>query len=130
MRSWLFAAALNGFLAVAAGAFAAHGLSRSLSPEALGWFETGARYHAYHALALLAISCLARLEPYRGATTLNVAGWGFLLGVVLFSGSLYAMALTGVKAFAFITPLGGIAFLAGWGGLAALAIERGRMSQP
>jgi uncharacterized membrane protein YgdD (TMEM256/DUF423 family) len=124
MKSWLFAAALNGFLAVAAGAFAAHGLARRLSPESLSWFETGARYHAYHALALLAIACLSGQSAARSNVALGVAGSSFLAGIVLFSGSLYAMALTGLKAFAFVTPLGGLAFLAGWAALAFAAMKK------
>ena len=125
--SWLFAAAFNGFLAVAAGAFAAHGLSHSLAPEALGWFETGARYHAYHALALLAISSLAGRYDARLGRALSLAGFSFLVGILLFCGSLYAMALTGIKTFAFVTPLGGLSFLVGWGTLCVAAFA-GRKS--
>jgi uncharacterized membrane protein YgdD (TMEM256/DUF423 family) len=124
MRSWLFAAALNGFLSVAAGAFAAHGLAHSLPAQALAWFETGARYHAYHALALLAVAILAQLEPYKGSAILQFAGLSFVTGILLFSGSLYAMALSGAKALAFVTPLGGIALLAGWGALILLPLQR------
>jgi uncharacterized membrane protein YgdD (TMEM256/DUF423 family) len=125
MKSWLFAAALNGFLAVAAGAFAAHGLTPRLSSESLSWFETGAKYHAYHALALLAIACLVRQGVSRTNAALGIAGWSFLAGIALFSGSLYAMALTGLKALAFVTPLGGLAFLAGWAALAFAAVKNG-----
>jgi uncharacterized membrane protein YgdD (TMEM256/DUF423 family) len=107
-RSPLVAAgALNAALAVAAGAFAAHGLRERLEVRALEIFETGARYHMYHALAMI----LAGLVAARGATT---AGWIFLAGIVIFSGSLYALALTDVKLLGAVTPFGGLAFLVGW----------------
>ena len=119
MRSPLLAAgAINAALAVAAGAFAAHGLRGRLEARALEVFETGARYHMYHALAMV----LAALIATSGART---AGWMFQGGIVLFSGSLYALALTDVKVLGAITPLGGLAFLAGWGWLAVSAL-RGR----
>ena len=107
-RSPLVAAgALNAALAVAAGAFAAHGLRERLEVRALEIFETAARYHMYHALAMV----LAGVIAARGATT---AGWIFLAGIVIFSGSLYALALTDIKLLGAITPLGGLAFLVGW----------------
>lgn len=99
--------ALNGAIAVAAGAFGAHGLRERLEPRALEIFETAARYQMFHALAMLACGVIAT----RGATT---AGWLLQAGIVVFSGSLYALALTDVKVLGAITPLGGVAFLAGW----------------
>lgn len=99
--------ALNAALAVAAGAFAAHALKDRLSVRALEIFETGARYHFYHALAMILAGTLAM----RGAST---AGWMFQAGIVVFSGSLYLLAATDVKVLGAITPLGGAAFLAGW----------------
>lgn len=102
---WLRAGSVLMFLAVALGAFAAHGLKARLSPEMLQVFETAVRYQAYHALALLALG--AARGPDR-------AGWCFVAGVVLFSGSLYALALSGVRWLGAITPLGGVLFLAGW----------------
>jgi uncharacterized membrane protein YgdD (TMEM256/DUF423 family) len=115
---WLLFAAINGFLAVAFGAFAAHGLQGRLDAHALEIFETAARYQMYHALAL-GLSAFAM----RGATTsaAQVAAAFFLAGIVLFSGSFYLLALTGVRAFAFVTPFGGLAFLVGWGALAFAA---------
>lgn len=113
MKAWLAAAAINGFLAVAAGAFAAHGLSTRLDAHAQTIFETGARYHMYHALAM-GLSAMARARA---------ASWFFLIGIVLFSGSLYALALTGERAFAFVTPLGGVSFLIGWAALAWAALR-------
>ncbi len=120
--SWLFVGALNGFLAVAAGAFGAHALKARLGADLLAVFETGARYHMYHALALVAVGLLAALRP-GSAGLLNGAGWAFLVGVLLFSGSLYALALTGVRGLGAITPLGGLAFLTGWALLALAALR-------
>ena len=107
-------AALMG-LDVALGAFAAHGLKGRLSAEMLQVFETGARYQAYHALALVAVGLIAARWPSRGVEN---AGWCFLAGVVLFSGSLYALALTGARRLGLVTPVGGLLFLAGWALLA------------
>ena len=108
---WLLVAAINGFLAVAASAFGAHGLQGRIDANTLTVFETGARYHMYHALAL----GLAALSGRSGA---NVAAMFFLAGIVLFSGSLYVLALTGNRALGAITPFGGLAFLVGWACLA------------
>lgn len=110
-KLWLVLASLNGFLAVVAGAFAAHGLQKRMAPDVLTVFETAARYQMYHASALLAVACLARVAPGPGVT---VAGWAFLIGIVLFSGSLYALCATGQRKLGMITPLGGTAFLVGW----------------
>jgi uncharacterized membrane protein YgdD (TMEM256/DUF423 family) len=103
--------ALSGLISVAAGAFGAHALRARLSPESLAVFETGARYQMYHALALLAVAWVASRRP--GALP-QLAGWLFVTGTVLFSGSLYGLALTGARWLGALTPLGGIAFLAGW----------------
>lgn len=118
MRRWLAVAAVNGLLAVAAGAFAAHGLSGRLDAHALGLFETAARYHMYHALAI-GLAAFAIRDAAAGAAT--VASAFFLLGILLFSGSLYLLALTGMKGFALVTPFGGVCFLIGWGALALAA---------
>jgi len=99
--------AVNGAIAVAAGAFGAHALRARLEPRMLEIFETGARYQMYHALAMV----LCGLMATRGATT---AGWIFQVGIVIFSGSLYALALSGVGKLGAITPLGGLGLLAGW----------------
>jgi len=114
MKLFAFLGAVNAFLAVAAGAFGAHALKKRLDPDLLAIFETGARYHMYHALGLFAVAWLAA----RGAPVANASGWSMQLGIVLFSGSLYALALTGVRGLGAITPLGGLAFLAGWALLA------------
>jgi uncharacterized membrane protein YgdD (TMEM256/DUF423 family) len=108
---WIALGALNGLIAVAAGAFAAHGLRERLDARALEVFETGARYQMYHALAMVAAGVVASATSVRGA---HVSGWLFQVGIVLFSGSLYALALTGTKGIGAITPIGGVAFLAGW----------------
>ena len=112
-------AALSG-IAVAAGAFGAHALRARLSPGDVAVFETGARYQMYHGLALIAVAWVADRWP---GPLASAAGWCFLLGIMLFSGSLYALALTGVRGLGAITPLGGVAFLAGWGCL-VLAVGR------
>ena len=123
--SWLFVGALNGFLSVAAGAFGAHALKARLGPDLLTVFETGARYHMYHALALVAVGLLSALRPgSAGLGLLNGAGWAFLVGILLFSGSLYALALTGVRGLGAITPLGGLGFLTGWVLLALAALRQ------
>lgn len=119
MRLWLFIAAVNGFLAVAAGAFAAHALQDRLDAHSLQLFETGARYHIYHALAL-GLAALA-MRPANAPATLAAAS--FLAGIILFSGSLYALSFTGARVFAFITPVGGLTFLLGWAALAWAALR-------
>ena len=99
------------FLAVALGAFGAHGLRQRLSPDMLAIFETGVRYHVYHALALLAVAWVADKNPESFA---NAAGWTFTLGIVVFSGSLYILSISGIRWLGAVTPLGGVALLVGW----------------
>ncbi len=98
-------------IAVAAGAFGAHALRNRLPPDLLEVFETAARYQMYHGLALLAVAWASVRWPDSPVT---LAGWLFVAGIILFSGSLYALSLTGLRALGAITPLGGVAFLAGW----------------
>jgi uncharacterized membrane protein YgdD (TMEM256/DUF423 family) len=118
-RTFLLAGAVEGFIAVALGAFGAHGLRGRLSPDMLAVFETGVRYHMYHALALLLTGAVAgRLD----GRAIVAAGWLFVAGIVLFSGSLYVLAATGVTALGAITPIGGVAFLAGWVCLAVASL--------
>ena len=112
--------AISAFLAVAAGAFGAHALRARLSPDLLAVFETGARYQMYHALGLLAVAWM--LSRWPGPWPAR-AGWLFVAGTVLFSGSLYALALTGVRTLGAITPIGGVAFLAGWAALAYASLR-------
>jgi len=117
-RTFLLVGALAGFLAVTLGAFGAHALRERLSPEMLAVFETGVRYHMYHALALLLVSAMM---PRLGGWLVVSSGWLFTAGIVLFSGSLYVLAFTGITIFGAITPIGGLAFLAGWACLAIAA---------
>src|SRR5215211_8701483 len=117
-RTFLLIGALAGFLGVGFGAFGAHALRARLSTEMLAVFETGVRYQMYHALALLLVSAtMARM----GGWLVVTSGWLFTAGIVLFSGSLYLLALTGMTILGAITPIGGLAFLAGWACLAIAA---------
>jgi uncharacterized membrane protein YgdD (TMEM256/DUF423 family) len=118
--------AANGFLAVAFGAFGAHALRAKLEPLADGarrleWWHTAASYHLAHALAL---GLVAIVFERTAAPAANVAAWAFLVGIVLFSGSLYVMSLTGVRALGMVTPFGGLGFLVGWGALLVVALQR------
>ena len=112
--------ALSGLISVAAGAFGAHALKGRLSDYHLGVFETAARYQMYHALALVLIGLLALSRPQ---TALQAAGGSMVAGTVLFSGSLYVLALTDMRWLGAITPLGGLAFMIGWGLLAFSALR-------
>lgn len=114
-RLFVVLGALSAFVGVGAGAFAAHGLKARLAPDLLAVFDTGARYQLFHALALMAVAWACERWPRSRASW---AGWCFVAGTVLFSGSLYVLALTGVRAFGAVTPFGGVAFLAGWALLA------------
>jgi uncharacterized membrane protein YgdD (TMEM256/DUF423 family) len=110
-RFFTVAGGISGATAVALGAFGAHALETRLSPEALATFETGARYHFYHALALFGAAGASARWPGRATTA---AGWCFMAGTGLFSGSLYLLSLSGVRWLGAITPVGGAAFIAGW----------------
>lgn len=122
MKLWLTLGALSGFLAVAFGAFGAHGLVNRVTPDQLNAYEIGARYQMYHALALLAVAWLAT----QGDSALtSTAGWAFVIGTILFSGSLYVLGVTGSRSLVLVlaTPIGGVAFLFGWACLAARALK-------
>ena len=110
-RFFLIAGSLSAFLAVALGAFAAHGLKGKLAAEMFNIFEVGVRYQMYHALALLAVAWASSRWPGSGITA---AGWLFIVGTVIFSGSLYLLSLGGPRWLGAITPIGGAAFLIGW----------------
>ena len=101
---------------MALGAFGAHALKARLAPEQLAVYEVGVRYHMYHALALLAVAWACTRWP--GSNTVTASGWLFVAGTVLFSGSLYLLALTGTRWLGAITPIGGVLWLVGWGCLA------------
>jgi uncharacterized membrane protein YgdD (TMEM256/DUF423 family) len=118
-RLFLLLASFSGLSGVALGAFGAHGLRDWLGgladgAQRLGWWQTGAHYHLVHALAL---GLVALVWPRAGGTALSVAGWAFVAGTLLFSGSLYAMTLTGVRVLGAVTPLGGLGFMVGWAAL-------------
>lgn len=115
-RLFLLIASILGGLSVAGGAFGAHALKGTLSESALSSFETGIRYQMFHAIALLLVAIL--MGQYPEAKGLVTVGWCFVAGVILFSGSLYGLTLGGIKAFGPVTPLGGLAFIVGWGLLA------------
>jgi uncharacterized membrane protein YgdD (TMEM256/DUF423 family) len=118
-RTFLLVGALAAFIGVALGAFGAHGLRNRLSADMLAVFETGVRYQMYHALAILIVGlAAARLDGW----LIRAAGWLFTGGIVLFSGSLYALALSGITVLGAVTPIGGLAFLAGWACLAIAAL--------
>jgi uncharacterized membrane protein YgdD (TMEM256/DUF423 family) len=123
MNVWLFVAALNGFVAVAAGAFGAHALQNRLDPHALQVFETGARYQMYHALAI-GLTAFAMRD--QAAMPAQVAAALFLAGIVLFCGSLYLLAFTGMRALGLVTPFGGVCFLLGWAALAWAGLRLAR----
>lgn len=118
MRVFVLMGAVFGGLGVAAGAFGAHALRSQLEPRMLEVFETAARYQMYHALALFAAAWIYQQSQ---APAAQVAGWAFVAGILLFSGSLYAMAFTGVRGLGAITPIGGAGFLIGWLALAVAA---------
>lgn len=113
MRVFLSVGAILAGLSVAAGAFASHALRGKLTERAVEIFETAARYQMYHALGLLVVAVLLSQAGAPG-TTLVAAGIAFILGIVIFSGSLYVLSLTGIKWLGAITPLGGVAFIVGW----------------
>lgn len=123
LRQFLMLAAFFGFTGVGLGAFAAHGLKDRLSSDYLAVFHTGVNYQLVHALALLAVAVLSVQVPSR---LVNAAGVMFCIGIVLFSGSLYLLTLSGVRVFGVITPFGGLAFLAGWACLGMAAWNLGK----
>ena len=110
-RFFFIAGSISAFLGVALGAFAAHGLKAKLPAEMFNIFEVGVRYHMYHALALLGVAWASTRWP---GTSVTAAGWLFLAGTVIFSGSLYLLSVTGARWLGAVTPIGGFAFLLGW----------------
>jgi uncharacterized membrane protein YgdD (TMEM256/DUF423 family) len=118
--SWMVLGSILGACGVALGAFGAHGLKSRVDPAMLAVFETAVRYHLTHALALLAVAWAAERWPGSPATA---AGWLFVAGIVIFSGSLYLMVLTGARWLGAVTPIGGLALIAGWCALALAALR-------
>lgn len=117
-RRFVFLGSLNAFLAVALGAFGAHSLKAILSPQALQTWQTGFEYHIYHALGLILVALLMDALPRA-----RIAGWLMLTGIILFSGSLYLLALSGIKMLGMITPVGGLCFLAAWSWLVIISLK-------
>jgi uncharacterized membrane protein YgdD (TMEM256/DUF423 family) len=111
-KTFLLVASIFGGLAVALGAFGAHALENRMSAELLSTYEVGVRYHFYHTLALLGTVAVISRWPESGAAVW--AGWLFVIGILIFSGSLYILAFTGIRWLGAITPIGGVAFIAGW----------------
>lgn len=125
-RFYIIIAAISGFLAVVVGAFAAHGLKKLLTPDMIEVIKTGVHYQMYHAIALLVVALLLIHKP--ASAGLKASGWAFILGSLMFSGSLYALAMGAPRWLGPITPLGGLCFLVGW---MLLAIAGWRMkSEP
>jgi uncharacterized membrane protein YgdD (TMEM256/DUF423 family) len=122
-KIFLVIAAILAGTGVAAGAFAAHALKDKLSEKAIAIFETGVRYQMYHALALLAVALILLVVNSQPNPFFNISGFAFIAGVAIFSGSLYALSFSGIKWLGAITPLGGVAFMLGWGCLAIAAIQ-------
>lgn len=116
-KMFITLASLSGMLAVAFGAFGAHALKNRLDEYSMGVFQTAVQYHFYHSLALLAVGIIALNYPQ--AALLRSSGWLFALGIVVFSGSLYMLSFTGLRWLGAVTPMGGLAFMAGWACLAA-----------
>jgi len=112
MKIFVILGSVSAFIGVALGAFGAHGLKTKVSPEMLTVWQTGVQYHLVHALGLVLIGILCQLMPE--TSMVRNAGWMILSGTVLFSGSLYVMVLSDIRALGMITPLGGVAFLVGW----------------
>lgn len=120
MNRWVGIGAISGFMSVAIGAFGAHALRNRLSERLLAVFQTGTHYQMFHALALIGLGLWAGLHPMAVART-GLTGWSFTVGSVLFSGSLYLLAVTDTGWLGAITPFGGLAFLLGWASFAVLA---------
>jgi uncharacterized membrane protein YgdD (TMEM256/DUF423 family) len=120
-KMFLMLGSINAFLSVALGAFGAHALKSKLSPEMLTVYQTGVQYHMIHALALILVAIVS--DKLGNSSLVTVSGWSMLIGIVLFSGSLYALSLSGIKILGAITPLGGVGFLLGWALLAIAAMK-------
>jgi uncharacterized membrane protein YgdD (TMEM256/DUF423 family) len=117
-KQWIMVGAISGFFGVAFGAFGAHALKEVLSARALAIYHTAVEYQMVHALALIALGVFGMLNS---SLDTQFTGWAFTLGITIFSGSLYALAVTDLKFLGAVTPIGGLAFLAGWIGFAFLA---------
>jgi uncharacterized membrane protein YgdD (TMEM256/DUF423 family) len=123
VKFWFISSAISGFLCVALGAFGAHPLKNILDEYGKSIYEKAVLYQMFHTVALFAVGMIQRFDR---ETSLSIAGWGFLAGIILFSGSLYLLATTGIKWLGAITPIGGVAFLFGWFSLAWI-LFKGRL---
>jgi uncharacterized membrane protein YgdD (TMEM256/DUF423 family) len=123
MRLWILLGSISGGLSVITGAFGAHGLRDQLTARQMEIYQTASHYQLAHALALLAVGAIAGLLAKDVPTSLTVAGWAFTVGTIIFSGSLYALAITDIKILGAITPIGGLAFIIGWFALAYTAFK-------
>lgn len=112
LRKFMMIGSINALLSVALGAFGAHILKSKIDSDMLAVYETGIQYHMMHALGLIAIALMA--ERFEQRKLVSAAGWLLLIGIILFSGSLYVLSMSGIKVLGAITPFGGVAFLAGW----------------
>ncbi|KZN99893.1 DUF423 domain-containing protein [Bacillus badius] len=112
MKLFIIIGAINAFLSVALGAFGAHGLEGKVEPKYLEIWKTGVQYQMFHAMGMIAVGIL--MGQVQASSVLNWSGWMMLIGTVIFSGSLYALTLSGIKVLGAITPIGGVAFLVGW----------------
>lgn len=121
-KLFLFLGSINAFAAIALGAFGAHLFKPRLSPEMTAVYQTGIQYHLFHALGLLVVGLIAMPLPV--SWYLRASGWLMFAGIILFSGSLYILSLSGIRWFGAITPVGGMAFLAAWALLAAGILKR------
>jgi uncharacterized membrane protein YgdD (TMEM256/DUF423 family) len=117
---WIVLGSVSGFFSVVLGAFGAHALSEKLSEKSLAIYHTATLYQMFHALALLVVGLWSAQHPN---VSTALPGWAFMIGIVLFSGSLYALAVTDIKILGAITPLGGVSFLVGWIAFAILALR-------
>lgn len=124
MPNFVFLGSANLMVVVILGAFGAHGLKARVSAEQLAWWHTGVQYHAWHALGLLAIGLLLLVQPALGGA--RTAGWLLQAGIVIFSGTLYAMTLGGPRWLGAVTPIGGTLMIAGWALLAWATLKLGR----
>ncbi|MDH2927131.1 DUF423 domain-containing protein [Lonepinella koalarum] len=127
-NKFLSFAALSGFISVAFGAFVSHGLQPEFSLQQLNWFDTAWKYHTFHTVALLALgwfisATMPQNTPKCRQTAVNIIGFSWLLGMLLFSGSLYTMAVLNTRAIAMFVPVGGIAFLFGWATLLVVSVR-------
>jgi uncharacterized membrane protein YgdD (TMEM256/DUF423 family) len=119
-KLWFISTAISGFLSVALGAFGAHSLKNILDEYGKAIYEKAVLYQMFHTVALFAVGVMQHFDK---ETSFSIAGWGFVVGIVLFSGSLYLLAATGIKWLAAVTPVGGLAFLFGWLSLAWILIK-------